>query len=98
MTGESTASSSCSSLPAPSSSPAVPDVHDVAVVHDVVLAFQPQCAFGTRVGFRAGFQQLVPADGLGSDEVLLEVRVDRARRLLRAYAAGHGPGAALVLS
>src|SRR5436190_809300 len=35
-------------------------------------------------------------DGLGADEALLEVGVDRAGRLRRARALGHGPGARLL--
>src|SRR5271166_3329383 len=57
---------------APRSLAAMPDVHHVTVLHDVVFAFQAQRAFGAGVGFRAGFEQLVPADSLGADEVFLQ--------------------------
>src|SRR5712691_1426070 len=77
---------------------AVPYVHHVAVLDDVVLALEPQRAPGARARFGSGVEELVPADRLGADEVLLEIRVDRARRLLRANAARHGPGAAFVLA
>src|SRR5262249_26463607 len=79
-------------------SPAVSDVRDVAVLDDVVLAFQAKRAFGTRISFGAGFEKLVPADGFCPYEVLLEVRVNRARCLLRPYAARNGPGATLVFA
>jgi hypothetical protein len=66
----------------------VPDVHHVAVLHDVVFAFEPQRAFGAGIGFGAGFEKLVPADGFGADEMLFQVGVDRTRRFLRAGVGG----------
>src|SRR5271169_3550348 len=39
----------------------VPNVHHVTILYDVVLAFQAQRAFGAGIGFRAGFEKLVPA-------------------------------------
>jgi len=42
-------------------------------LHDVVFAFQAQGAFGAGVGLGAGFEQLVPADGFGADEVVVRV-------------------------
>src|SRR6266542_1297199 len=77
---------------------AVPDIHHVAVLDNVLLALQPQCTLGARARFGSGVEKLVPVDRLGADEVLLEIRVDRTRRLLRASAARHGPGAAFVFA
>ena len=56
----------------------MPDMHHVAVLHDVFFAFETQSAFGAGVGFRAGFEQLVPANGLGADEVLFQIGMDGA--------------------
>ena len=59
----------------------MPDMHHIAILHDVVLAFQTQRALGARVGFRARFEQLVPANGFSTDEVLLQIGVDGSRSL-----------------
>ncbi len=66
--------------------PAVPDVHHIAVLHHVFFAFKAQRALGARRRLRAGFQQIVPANGFGADEVMLQVGVNRARRLRRLRA------------
>src|SRR5579862_2028785 len=84
-------------VPAIQDSPAMPDMHYVAILHDVVLAFQAQSSFCAGVGFRSGFQQLIPANGLGADEMFLQIGVDRSRGFLRARVGGDLPGAALVL-
>src|SRR5947209_2736358 len=52
---------------------AMSDVQHVAILNDVVLAFEAKPTFGLRVGYRAGFQQLVPMDGLGADEMLFKI-------------------------
>jgi hypothetical protein len=54
----------------------VPDVHHIPILHDVVFAFQTQRAFGAGVGFGSGFQQRVPADGFGADEVVFNIGPD----------------------
>ena len=51
----------------------MPDVHHVAILHDVVFAFEAQRAFGAGVGFGAGFEQLIPADGFSANEMLLQI-------------------------
>jgi hypothetical protein len=48
----------------------MPNVHYVPILHDVVLTFQPQSTFGAGIGFGAGFQKLIPADGFGADKML----------------------------
>ena len=73
-------------------------MHHIPVLHDVVFAFQPKSAFGAGVGFGAGFEQLVPADGFGADEVLFEIRVDRAGSFHGAGVDGDRPGAAFVFA
>ncbi len=78
--------------------PAVPHVHHVAVLDDVVLALQAQGAAGAGVGFRAGFEQGVPVDDLGADEVLLQIGVDGAGGLDGACSTWNSPGAAFVLA
>jgi hypothetical protein len=45
----------------------------ITSLHDVAFAFQPQRAFGAGVGFGAGFQQRVPANGFGADEGVFEI-------------------------
>ncbi len=76
----------------------MPDMHHVTVLHDVVLALQAKRAFGAGVGFGARFEQLIPADGFGADEVFFEVGVDRSCRFLGARVRRDGPGAAFVLA
>src|SRR4051812_26966550 len=78
--------------------PAVPDVHYVAILHHVFLAFQAQSAADARGGLRAGIQQLIPANGLGADEVVLEIGMDGARGLRRFGPHRHRPCAAFVLT
>ena len=60
----------------------MPDVHHIAILHDVVFAFEAQGAFGAGVGFGAGFEQLVPADGFGANEVLFQIGMDGSGALL----------------
>src|SRR5690606_33460227 len=55
--------------------------HHVAVLHDVVLALHACLAARTRLGGRAGFNEVVKRSDLGLDETLLEVGVDDAGRL-----------------
>src|SRR5437870_5649881 len=78
--------------------PAMPDMHHVAILYDVVFAFQTQYAFGARIGFGTGFEQLVPADSFCTNEVLFQVGVDGTRRFHRAGADRNGPGAAFVFA
>ena len=62
----------------------MPDVHDVAVLHDIVFAFEAESTFGASVGFRAGFEELVPSNGFCTDEMLFEIGVNRSGGFLRA--------------
>jgi len=64
-------------------SSAVADVHHVAIFDDVVFAFEAEGAAGAGFGFGAGVEQLVPMDGLGANEVVFEIRVDRSRGVHR---------------
>src|SRR5215469_17518405 len=70
-------------------SAAVAHVHDITILHDVVLTFQTERAFGARVGFRTRFEKLIPADGFGADEVLLQIGVDGPGGFLRAGMGGN---------
>ena len=76
----------------------MPYVHHVAVLHDVVLAFEAEGAAGAGFGFGAGVEQLVPMNGFGADEVMLQIGVDGAGRVDGLGAALDGPGAALVFA
>src|SRR5579859_8276487 len=80
------------------SSAAVADVQHVSVLHNVVLALEPQLSFGAGVSFRPCFEQRVPVDCFGTNEVLFQIGVNGAGGRLRARAPGHGPGAALVFA
>ena len=57
----------------------MPDMHHVAILHDVVFAFQAQRAFAAGVGFGTSFQQLVPANSFGANEMLFQIGMNRAR-------------------
>src|SRR5207253_4305474 len=69
-----------------------------AVLHDVVFALQPQSSAGASIGFRAGFEQLIPTNGLSPDEVLLQVGMDSASGFDSACMDGNRPGAALIFA
>ena len=60
------------------------ELDHVAILHDVVLAFDASLAFGASLGDRAGVDEVLEADDLRLDELLLEVGVDDARSL-RAF-------------
>src|ERR1700676_3322647 len=77
---------------------AVPDMHHIPILHDVVLAFEAQRALGAGVGFGTRFQQLIPANGLGSDEMLFQIGVNGSGAVLRLCIRWDCPGAALVFS
>ena len=76
----------------------MPDMHHIAILHDVIFAFETQRAFGAGIGFGAGFQQLVPANGFSANEVLLQIGMDGAGSFHRAGADGNRPGAAFVFA
>src|ERR1700692_2301349 len=79
-------------------SPAVPDMHYVAILHDVILPFEAERSFGAGIGFGAGFQQLVPTDGFGANEMLLQIGVEGASGFHCTCADRDGPGAAFVFA
>ena len=62
-------------------SAAMPNMDDVAILDQVVFALQAQRALGPGLGFRARLQECIPADDLGSDEVLLQIGMDGAGSL-----------------
>jgi hypothetical protein len=76
----------------------VPNVEYVAVLHDVLFAFKAQDALCARGRFAACREQVVPADGLGADEVMFEVGVNGACGLRGLGASCYCPGAALVFA
>src|SRR5258708_32030056 len=76
----------------------VPYVHHVSILHDVVLAFEAEGAFGAGVCLGTRFQQLIPANGLGPDEVLFQIGVNRAGAVLGTRIQRDRPGAAFILS
>ena len=51
-------------------------MHDVAVGDDILLAFQPQLAGVARTRLAAVRHRIIVGDGLGANEVTLEVGVD----------------------
>ncbi len=73
------------------------EVHDIAVLDDVLLALGAHPAFFTGSGIRASLQELVPADSLGSDELVAEIGVDGGSCLWCSAPALDGPGAGLGL-
>jgi hypothetical protein len=74
----------------------MPDMHHVAILHDVVFAFQPQRSFGSRVGFGASLEELIPADRLSANKMFFQIGMNRARRFLRTRVCRNLPGAALI--
>ena len=57
-------------------------MHHIAVLHDVILAFQPELPGLARAGFPIARHIVRIGDSFGADEALLEIGVDRARRLV----------------
>src|SRR3954463_16606897 len=76
----------------------MPDMHHVAVLDDVILAFQAQRAFRTCTGFRARFQELIPANGFGANEMLLQIGGNSSGCFLGASVSRNLPGAARVFA
>src|SRR5437868_15100202 len=79
-------------------SPAVSDVHDVAVLHDILFALEPQCATRARIRLGAGIEKLIPVDGFRPNEMFLEIRMDRARCSLRTGSTFDSPCAAFIFA
>ena len=69
-------------------------MQDVAILHDIVLAFEPNLPPSRAPASPLQRDIIVIGDRLGTDEALLEIRVDDAGRLRRARAAGDRPGRA----
>src|ERR1035441_3887125 len=76
----------------------VTDFLYVAIVPNVFLSFEAERALGARRGFRTGGQQVVPANGFRTDEVVFKIGVDGTGGLRGLGAGGHSPGAALVFA
>ena len=76
--------------------PAEEDLDDVAVLDPVRLALRAEPAGLARVGHRAERQQVLVGDGLGPDEALGEIRVDRAGGVDGGRAVADRPGPDLV--
>jgi hypothetical protein len=76
----------------------MPYVHHISILHDVILSFEPELALGACVGFGAGFEQLIPADGFCPDEMLFEIGVNGSGGFDRASMNGNGLGAAFVFA
>ena len=72
------------------------DLQHVPVAHLVGLAFGAQAPVLACLGHRAERDEVLVRHGLGSDEALGEVRVDRPGRLDRRRSVRDRPGAALV--
>src|SRR5579862_3338688 len=72
------------------------EMHHVAILDDVILALEAELAGLARAGLALARDIVVVGDGLGTDEALLEIGVDDARRLRRAGAHRNRPGARLL--
>src|SRR5579883_3395762 len=90
--------SDSSMVSGPEPSPAMPDVHHVAVPNQIILAFEAQCPIGLSRCLRSSSEQSVPVNGLRTDEVLSEIRMNGAGGLLRARIDGDRPSSTLVLT
>src|SRR5437868_301764 len=73
-------------------------MHDVAILHDVVLTLKAEGASRPCVGFRSGFQQLIPMNGFGANEMLFQIRVNSSGRLHSTAFDRNRPGAAFVFA
>src|SRR5579864_6525165 len=78
--------------------PRMTNVHHISILHDVVLPLKTQGALGAGVGLRSRFEELIPADGFGADEVLFEIGMNRPSRFLRARVNRNLPSATFVLA
>ncbi len=61
-----------------------PEMHHVAIGDDVILAFQAEFSGVARARFTLARHIIGIGDGFGADETLLEIRMNRPRRLRRA--------------
>src|SRR5665811_2627405 len=73
------------------------DGYYVAVLDDVRAALDPQQAAVAGGGVAAAIDQLLPPDRLRFDEGVLDLGVDRPRRLPGGGAAGQRPGDRLLV-
>ena len=74
------------------------NVEDVAVLDDVGLPLEPLEALPGGLGVRAGGDEVVPADHLGADEAVGDVRVDRLGGLDRGAAPAQRPGTGFLVT
>src|ERR1051325_9109073 len=65
----------------------------VPILHHIVAALVCVVAGFARVAHRTRVHQILPPHAFGLDEAALEIRMNPARRLRRARARRHGPGA-----
>src|SRR5262249_43102844 len=72
------------------------EMHHVAVGDNVILPLEPEFARLARAGFAIAGNVIVIRDGLRTDEALLKIGVNDARRLRRTGAARDRPGARLL--
>jgi hypothetical protein len=59
----------------------MPNMDNIAILHQIIFALQSQGALGTGLGFRARLQEGIPADDLGSNEVLFQIGMNGAGSL-----------------
>src|SRR6185369_12500592 len=62
----------------------------------VFLALEAKRTLCARSSLASCRKQIVPSNGFRADEVVLQIGVNRARRLRRLRSRGHGPRTALV--
>ena len=73
-------------------------MHDVSVLYHIVFAFDPHFACLAYSSFGAVADVVVILDYLGTDEALLEIRVDDTCTLRCLPSASEGPGLHLHLA
>ncbi len=76
----------------------MPNVQHISILDNVVLALQAQRAFGASVGFGAGFEELIPADGFSANEMLFQIRMNGAGCFDSSGVDRDCPGTALVFA
>ena len=74
------------------------DVEDVSVLDEVALPLQALQASARGLGVGAARDEVVPADHLGADEAVGEVRVDRFGRVERGQPAAERPRPRLLVT
>src|SRR5258708_1821893 len=69
-----------------------PEMHHVAVGNNVILAFEPHFSGVTRAGLPIALDEVVIADGFGSDKPAFEIGMDHSGCLRRLGALCDRPG------